>query len=211
MYRQGRNYENLNKYIFDGAGTFDIPCPFPENITADDFIGFNFAKTCKQPHSKGVHFFVDDYQFTRIWSNPDKYLEMLRKFKVVCTPDFSTYTDFPAAVQIYNHYRKHWLGAYWQSNGISVIPTISWSDKSSFEWCFDGEPIGGVVAVSSVGTQKNKDSRRLFIDGYNEMLIRLQPSLIYFYGNIPEECKGNTVRIAAYQEKFRTKAEVLQS
>lgn len=211
MYRQGRNYENLNKYIFDGAGTFDIPCLFPENITADDFIGFNFAKTCKQPHSKGVHFFVDDYQFTRIWSNPDKYLEMLRKFKVVCTPDFSTYTDFPAAVQIYNHYRKHWLGAYWQSNGISVIPTISWSDKSSFEWCFDGEPIGGVVAVSSVGTQKNKDSRRLFIDGYNEMLIRLQPSLIYFYGNIPEECKGNTVRIAAYQEKFRTKAEVLQS
>ena len=209
MYRQGRNYENLNKGIFDGTGTFDIPCLLPENVSAKYFIGFNYAKTCKQPYDKGLHFFVDDYQFTRCWTNPDAYLDMLRKFKVVCTPDFSTYTDFPKAVQIYNHYRKHWLGAYWQHNGITVIPTISWSDKASFDWCFDGEPEGGTVAVSSVGTQLNRDSRKLFLDGYNEMLVRLQPSLIYFYGNVPDECRGNIVRLAAYQEKFRNKTEVL--
>ena len=209
MYRQGRNYENLNKGIFDGTGTFDIPCLLPENVSAKQFIGFNYAKTCKQPYDKGLHFFVDDYQFTRCWTNPDAYLDMLRKFKVVCTPDFSTYTDFPKAVQIYNHYRKHWLGAYWQANGITVIPTISWSDRDSFSWCFDGEPVGGTVAISSVGTQLNKESRKLFIDGYNEMLARLEPTLIYFYGNVPEECKGNIVRLAAYQEKFRNKAEVL--
>lgn len=209
MYRQGRNYENLNKGIFDGTGTFGIPCLLPENCTAKQFIGFNYAKTCKQPYDKGLHFFVDDYQFTRLWSNPDAYLDMLRKFKVVCTPDFSTYTDFPKAVQIYNHYRKHWLGAYWQANGITVIPTISWSDRDSFSWCFDGEPIGGTVTISSVGTQLNKDSRKLFIDGYNEMLARLQPSLIYFYGNVPDECEGNIIRLAAYQEKFRNKTEVL--
>lgn len=101
MYRQGRNYENLNKGIFDGTGTFDIPCLFPENVLAKQFIGFNYAKTCKQPYDKGLHFFVDDYQFTRCWTNPDAYLDMLRKFKVVCTPDFSTYTDFPKAVQIF--------------------------------------------------------------------------------------------------------------
>lgn len=209
MYRQGRNYENLNKGIFDGTGTFDMPCLLPENCTAKQFIGFNYAKTCKRPYDKGLHFFVDDYQFTRLWSNPDAYLDMLRKFKVVCTPDFSTYTDFSKAVQIYNHYRKHWLGAYWQANGITVIPTISWSDRDSFSWCFDGEPVGGTVAISSVGTQLNKDSRKLFIDGYNEMLARLQPSLIYFYGNVPDECEGNIIRLAAYQEKFRNKTEVL--
>lgn len=204
MYRQGRNYENLNKGIFDGTGTYDIPHLTPEHIAADSFIGFNYAKTCKQPDNYGLHFFVDDYQFTRVWSNPDAYLVLLSKFKCVCTPDFSTYTDFPKAVQIYNHYRKHWLGAYWQYNGITVIPTISWSDKASYEWCFDGEPVGGTVVVSSVGTQINKDSRKLFLDGYKEMLKRLQPSLIYFYGNVPEECGGNIIRLAAYQEKFRT-------
>lgn len=209
MYRQGRNYENLNKGIFDGTGIYDIPHLTPEYIKADGFIGFNYAKTCKQPDNYGLHFFVDDYQFTRVWSNPDAYLALLSKFKCVCTPDFSTYTDFPKAVQIYNHYRKHWLGAYWQYNGIIVIPTISWSDKASYEWCFDGEPIGGTVAVSSVGTQINRDSRKLFLDGYKEMLARLQPSLIYFYGNVPEECGGNIIRLAAYQEKFRNKTEVL--
>lgn len=204
MYRQGRNYENLNKGIFDGTGAFDIPTLIPEQCNIKNFIGFNFAKSCKQPNDKGLHFFIDDYQFTRLWSNPDTYLEMLQKFKCVCTPDFSTYTDFPKAVQIYNHYRKHWLGAYWQNYGITVIPTISWSDRNSFEWCFDGEPVGGAVAVSSVGTQINKEARQLFIDGYKEMLTRLQPSTIFFYGTVPDSCDGNIIRLAAYQEKFRT-------
>ena len=155
IYRQGRNYENLNKMIYRGTGKFDTPCLVPEVCNADSFIGFNYAKSCKDPQHKGVHFFIDDYQFTRLWTNPDAYLDMLRAFKCVFTPDFSTYTDFPKAVQIWNHYRKHWLGAYWQGNGITVIPTISWSDESSFDWCFDGEPVGGAVAVSSVGTQMN--------------------------------------------------------
>lgn len=65
------------------------------------------------------------------------------------------------------------------------------------------------MAVSSVGTQINRESRKLFLDGYKEMLIRLQPSLIYFYGNVPEECGGNIIRLAAYQEKFRNRTEAL--
>lgn len=203
IYRQGRNYENLNRAIFGGTGKYDIPALFPEHCNVGEFIGFNYAKTCKKPYDKGVHFFVDDYQFLRLWTNPDTYLDMLRKFKAVCTPDFSTYTDFPLAVQIYNHYRKHWLGAYWQQNGITVIPTISWSNEDSFSWCFDGEPVGGAVAVSSVGTMLNKDAHRLFMLGYNEMLARLKPDCIYFYGTVPAECTGNIIRLAAYQEKWR--------
>ena len=207
MYRQGRNYENLNKSIFDGTGTYDIPLIKPVKLETNSFIGFNYAKTCKTPESKGVHFFVDDYQFLRVWTNPDAYLDMLARFRCVCTPDFSTYTDFPKAVQIYNHYRKHWLGAYWQMHGITVIPTISWSNRDSFAWCFDGEPVGGTVAVSSVGTQSNSESRALFLDGYNAMLERLEPSNIIFYGLVPDECKGNIMPIAAFQESLRTRAD----
>ena len=88
-------------------------------------------------------------------------------------------------------------------HGIKVIPTISWSDKSSFEWCFDGEPVGGIVAVSSVGTQNNKLAKELFLNGYNEMMKRLEPETVMFYGTIPKECYGNIVRVKAFQEKFR--------
>lgn len=205
VYRQNHSYENCNKVIFDGVGEYDIPNIFPissEEVDIKNCIGFNYAKTCKEPESCGIHFFLDDYQFNRLWNKPDKYLDMLKKFKFVCSPDFSTYVDFPKVIQIYNHYRKHWLAAYWQQNDITVIPTISWSDKSSFEWCFDGEPVGGIVAVSSTGTQMNANARQLFLDGYNEMINRLNPECILFYGIVPEGCVGNIIPITRFSERF---------
>lgn len=128
---------------------------------------------------------------------------MLRQFDYVMSPDFSTYTDFPKAVQVYNHYRKHWLGAYMQEQGIKVIPTISWSTLDSFNWCFDGEPEGATVAVSSVGCMASLESKELFVSGYKEMVKRLSPETIIFYGNVPDECKGNIIRVKAYQDKFK--------
>lgn len=206
-YRQQRNYENLNKAIYPGDGRLDIPFIAPVECSVDNWISFNFAKTCEDPEIHGVHFFIDDYQFNRVWAQPDAYLDRLRRFQAVCSPDFSTYTDFPRAVQIYNHYRKHWLGAYWQDHGITVIPTISWSDYSSFDWCFDGEPVGGMVAVSSVGTQNNPVTQELFITGYREMMDRLEPSTVIMYGNVPDDCYGNIVRVGAFQEKWRKTAK----
>lgn len=140
MYKAQRNYENVQRMLFDGTGEYDIPEIEPTQFDNAEFIGFNYAKSTKNPESKAVHFFLDDYQFTRVWTDPDRYIPMLQRYKYVLTPDFSLYTDFPKPLQIYNHYRKHWLGAYWQMYGINVIPTICWSDRESFEWCFDGEP-----------------------------------------------------------------------
>lgn len=203
-YRSTRSYENMERRIFDGVGDYGIPKINPvDYVGGCEFVGFNYAKSCKAPGDKGVHFFLDDYQFNRLWTNIDRYIPMLSRFRYVMSPDFSTYTDFPRAIQIYNHYRKHWVGAYLQEVGISVIPTISWSTSDSFEWCFDGEPEGGTVAVSSVGCMKNSESKRLFVEGYMEMVHRLHPEKIIFYGNVPAECTGNVVRIKAFQEKFK--------
>lgn len=162
MYRAQRNYENVQRMLFDGIGRYDIPELEPTQFDNAEFIGFNYAKSAKNCEDKAVHFFLDDYQFNRVWTDPDRYIPMLQKFKYVLTPDFSLYTDFPKPLQIYNHYRKHWLGAYWQMHGINVIPTICWSDRDSFEWCFDGEPTQSVVAVSSVGTQNGSEKKHGF-------------------------------------------------
>ena len=88
VYRTERNYENLNKGIFPGAGRFDIPILRPELTTAENWISFNYAKGCEEPSEHGVHFFVDDYQFNRIWAHPDNYLGMMARFDTVCTPRF---------------------------------------------------------------------------------------------------------------------------
>lgn len=203
MYRSQKNYENLQRMIFDGVGEYGIPQIELTLYKGSEFIPFNYAKSCKDKAGKGVHFFIDDYQFNRLWNAPDRYIDMLSEFDCVMSPDFSTYTDFPKSIQIYNHYRKHWVGAYLQMHGIDVIPTISWSNNESFERCFDGEPINGVVAVSSVGCMNSKKRKELFMAGYREMINRLHPETIIFYGQIPEECTGNIVQIKAFQEKYR--------
>jgi hypothetical protein len=202
-YRTSRSYDNLERRIFDGVGEYVIPEISPVTYEGGcDWIGFNYAKSCKNPSEKGFHFFLDDYQFCRLWSNIDRYIPMLQRFRYVMSPDFSTYTDFPKVMQIYNHYRKHWCAAYMQEAGIQVIPTISWSTLDSFDWCFDGEPEGGTVAVSSVGCMNSKEKKALFLAGYEEMVRRLQPETIIFYGSVPEECMGNIVRIRAFTDKF---------
>ena len=198
------NFENLEKAIFGGVGQYNIPPidPLSTDFRADklQWIPFNYAKTAKNRKSKGIHFFVDDYQFVRLWNRPDDYISLLTEFGAVCTPDFSLYTDTPKALQIYNHYRKHWLGAYWQMHGIRVIPTICWSDADSFAWCFDGEPKNSIVSISSVGTQNNKQAAEAFELGCHEALKRLNPSQILWYGKCPEEFDWNVARIKPHQD-----------
>ena len=204
MIKNKETYENLQYGFFDNVGKYNIPIIKPVYIdNLPELISFNYAKSTKDKADKGIHFFVDDYQFLRLWKNPSQYINLLKQFRVVFTPDFSLYTDFPVAMQIYNHYRKHWLGAYWQSQGITVVPTIGWSDSQSYDWCFDGEPVGGTVAVSSVGTQNNKHAKQLFIDGYNQMIQRLNPQTIIFYGDVPSECRGNIIKIRPFSDKFK--------
>ena len=197
-----RNDPMFLRNQFARDGTFEMPVIKKTKLDLDDIEFIGYDKLNEGQTDKIVHFFLDDYQFNRVWTDPDKYISMLQRFKYVLTPDFSLYTDFPKPLQIYNHYRKHWLGAYWQMHGINVIPTICWSDRDSFEWCFDGEPTQSVVAVSSVGTQNSAEKKRRFLDGYFEMVERLEPELIIFYGRVPEECKEKIVKVNYFDGKW---------
>ena len=198
-----RNGHNLELGSFELSGEYGIPVLRPVQLDAHlTWIRFNHALREPQRERYGVHFFIDDYLFQRAWHDPPRYALFLRPFPAVMTPDFSMFADYPRAVQIYNHWRKHQLGAYWQRAGMTVIPSIGWIGRDSYSWCFDGEPVGGTVAVSSVGTQKGKEGRRMFLDGYNEMLFRLKPSKIIFFGDVPRECEGNIEHHAPYYETF---------
>lgn len=117
--KQTRNYENRNKGMFPTEGKYEIPVISCERYSKREWIGFPMAGSCKGEHrkGKGIHFFVDDYQFIRLWNQIDRYIPMLASYGWMLSPDFSLYTDFPVSLQIYNHFRKHWLGAYLQRNG----------------------------------------------------------------------------------------------
>lgn len=195
---------NLNKANFVGVGKYDIPQlePVYEIPPFDEWIGFNYVLSDNEPERKAVHFFIDDYQFERIWNNPDKYVDKLKKYACVLTPDFSPYCDMPLITQMFNHYRKHWVGAYLQSHGVRVIPTIRAStDERSLEWFLDGEPKGGIVCISSMWT-KEEEARDYFVNKeYKQMYEKLKPSKIYVYGNEVEGLSGNIEYIDTFAKK----------
>ena len=98
--------------------------------------------------------------------------------------------DMPILLQMYSTFKNRYCGAYFQSLGIKVIPTISWSDERSFEFCFDGIEKGCIVAVSTHGNHKCKSE---FLLGYQKMLEKIEPSAIICYGKPFKEMTGNIV------------------
>lgn len=189
------NILNLAVAEYNGVGKYDIPQLNPIYIEdvgeIKEWIGFNYVLSDKGPKGKAVHFFIDDYQFERVWNSPEKYVEKLKQYECVLTPDFSPYGDMPMATQIYNHYRKHWVGKYWQDNGIKVIPTIRAStDERSLEWYLEGEPKGGIVCISNMWT-RDKAGKDYFLNReFKTMKEILKPQKILVYGKEMAELQG---------------------
>ena len=92
-------WNNLEKGIFDGIGKYRIPEIYPEEYKPVTFIGFNYANQVRDYTGRGVHFYLDDYQFERVWTKFERNVEMLAKFEAVLSPDWSMYRDWPMAVQ----------------------------------------------------------------------------------------------------------------
>lgn len=201
--------------VFENQDTMQFPCDnyygIPE-MNGTDTVGDKFLRFCDwkeidNPQDYIAHFYYDDYKFIQAWREPDKYLERLRKFKAVVSPDFSLYTDFPRALQILSCYSRQWCGAYWQYMGVDVIPDVVWGDKESFEYCFEGIPKNSTVAVSTVGVKNDLDWNNkeddMFLAGYNEMMNRLEPTTILFYGSMIDGCEGNIIHIPSYYQEKR--------
>ena len=126
------NIDCLNtEYLFEITNNYGIPNILPEKEIPKDLImyGTEVRRSYAQTRGKTVHFFLDDYKFEPLWNKPIKTLQPILNIGSALSPDFSLYTDYPMALQIYNVYRNRWLGRFWQENGVKVIPTIAWSDK----------------------------------------------------------------------------------
>lgn len=166
------------------CGKGGYPELLPTDAAPSELQGFNYAKSTpdERKKGKGCHFFIDDYQFERLWANPRKYLDVLRGYDCVLTPDFSLYMDMPEPMQAWNHYRSQVLGAYWQREGLEVVPTLSWAYQESYEYCFAGIPKDSTVAVSTVGVKNDEQALKIWRCGMKKAIKELEPSCILLYG-----------------------------
>lgn len=166
------------------CGRWDMPVLRPCDAVPDDLIDFGLVKSARNIDRRrlGVHFFTDDYWFERVWRHPKAYVRMLMPFRCVFAPDFSLYSDMPLAQQVHNVYRSRLMGAWWQSQGMNVVPTLQWSTPKSFSFAFDGLPRGSVVAASTLGVLNDPVATALWRIGMREALKRLAPELVLLYG-----------------------------
>lgn len=175
------NAYNLEEVDLTRCGKWDIPIIKATQHIPKDLISFNYVLST-QKYNKGVHFYIDDYQFERIWNDPHTYIEKLMPYDCVLTPDFSLYTEMPLAMQIWNVYRSRLIGQMMQDAGIEVIPTLQWCREESYEFCFEGLEQGGVVSVSTIGCLQKDGAKSLWYAGMKEAEKRLKPSHVIVYG-----------------------------
>ncbi|BDF57798.1 hypothetical protein CE91St36_06150 [Christensenellaceae bacterium] len=202
-----RNHDLFLRNAYTGLSRYEIPLIHRQDIDLDNlqFIGYHNTKT-KDAANKGktVHFFLDDVKFESAWNRPQRSIERLRQYKQVLSPDFSLYTNMPLALQLYNVFRQSWMGAYWQQKGLTVIPTVTWGDTRSYDFCFDGIEPGAVVAVSTLGAKKYKD---LYLPGFIEMIKRLMPQKVLCYTNPFPEMADLCDMIEIPHESITAKAQ----
>lgn len=147
---------------------------------------------------------MHDWKFDKVYDNPDAELEKLMQYYALLTPDFSLFTDMPLALQIKSVFKSRWCGAFWQSKGLRVIPTVAWGDERIFDFCFDGIEQGSIVAVCTYYRENCEDD---FMPGYNEMLRRIKPSMIICYDEPFENMKGNIKSFLPTQYEWTQKLD----
>ena len=201
-----RTNQAYNLELFDAyncEGKWQMPIIDNDNYIPTDLIGFNYAKTSDNKNI-GIHFYLDDYQFERVWNNPSDYVEILADYECILSPDFSLYLDMPLAMKMWNVYRSRLIGQYYQSCGIKVIPTISWAEEDTFEFCFDGIPKGSVISISTIGVKRDKDAFEIWKKGMDKMIEKIQPSTILVYGGKLDYDYKN-IEVIYYENKVTEK------
>ena len=139
---------------------------------------------------KGVHFFKDDYHFENIYRNPSRTLQKFRNYRFMLTPDYSLYNEMPRWMQIEAIGKSRWIGAYWQHNGVKVVPTITWGNPSSYQFCFDSIEKHSIVAIGTIGCKKYKFA---FMRGYEAMMNIIKPSAIICFGHPFPDMEGKII------------------
>ena len=152
-------------------------------------IGFQYAtlKKLENKDKQWVHFFLPDYRFQQVWNNPTRYIECFKQYKGICSPDFSCYIGMPKAMQIFNVYRMAFLSAFYEREGIKVLPSVTWGEPDTYSWVFDWVPKGSAVVVSTVGCMQNKRATVEFLKGYEKMLEIVDPYQVILYGKVSED------------------------
>lgn len=168
---------------------YSIPIIEPVNINISDINNGKWLITSQNAKlsdshasSKIVHSFNYDNVLMRYLNNIDYYIYRTGRYLAVSSFDFSMDEKMDEHQIVSAVYNNRWSGAYMQSNGRTVLPTIGWLRKNTYDICFSGIRDGGTVLISSLGTN-NEESYDVFINGYYEFRCRFPNTRLICVGD----------------------------
>ena len=205
-----KNYDVFNSFLTSDAdfeGYIELPKIKTSTLIPEKLVPFSKAMSKSwKDFDCFVMFYEHDVKFERLWNNPQKYLEKLKRFKGVISPDFSLYRNMPLIMQMWNTYRNRAIAVWLQNNGVEVIPNVRFGDERTFSFCFDGVEENKTVAVGTHGCIKRKEDKIFFKIGLARMVQRLSPKTIIVYGSAPDTIfkpyKDMGINIIAFESEF---------
>lgn len=186
------------------TGKYDSPVIRPVQHIPIKLLPINKVLTCKNPKEYYVHFYVDDYQFERVWKNPKIWVKKLSQFAGVIGPDFSAYIDLSMSQRIWNIFRNKVLTAYFQRHGLNVIPNARWikNDEIDFNNGFEGLPTQSSLAITTNGTQRT-EQKVIFQQELKDIITKLKPTNLIVYGKLTSSekqfCESNNVKVFEFE------------
>ncbi len=203
-------YDVFHSWLLEDAhydGYIELPIMKTSSLLPEKVVTFSKAMSEKwEDFDCWVVFYEHDIKFERLWNNPKQYLNKLKKFKGIISPDFSLYRNMPLVMQVWNTYRGRALAFWFQKNGIEVIPNVRFGDERTFSFCFDGVEENKTVAIGTHGCIKRKEDKTFFKIGLARMVQRLSPKTIIVYGRAPDSIfkpyKDKGINIIAFESEF---------
>lgn len=179
----------------DFAGIFEIPIITApkEIIIPNGMIPFTKRKYTDN-HQEFVVFYEHDIRFRDILTATNDYIEELKLFPGIVTPDCSLYRDMPLVLQITNTYLSRQIGVKFQEENLYTVPNIRWGDERSYTtvlfpepFAFIGIPKHSIVSIGSYGCIRGKENKYHFKAGLAAMLDYLEPQVVLVYGPMPKD------------------------
>ena len=186
--------QGICQYL-DMTGNYEMPRVRPINCSVPkDIVALYHIDRCKVDDCI-PHFYTEDKKFESTWTFPHKSLYKIAHYPMIISPDFSVYENLVFPQKFWNIFRNKVLAAWWQYNGLKVIPNVSWIHGKDYAISFDGWPKHSIIAVNSTGINGDKKCKSMWLEGYNVMLRTLEPIHILRYGG---KIEGENEAISTY-------------
>lgn len=197
----------------------DFPCepmygfPIFERLTKTDIPksmwAFDDLGRVSDPTTTLLHFHKADEKFAPVLIDPLKYGNKWGHFMSLCSPDVTLSDGMVEWERIKNTSWSRAVAATWESQGIKVVPLIRWRLPSDYHFVTAGIPKHSVIAVSSYGSVRDDELKRVFVDGLRAISQILEPAVILVYGTALtnlQEIVGSHIDVIMYPtptEKLR--------